>query len=191
VRREVQEDNMKIATRLGILVLALLVIGITSSCQQQCSEPAAPQVDVAAMKAALLAAWNDGDIDQYDTICTPGIVAHEGGSQRNFEGLEAVKDWITAVRTGYPDFHWTIDDVIVAGDKMTLLWSWTGTNTGPSPGGPDVEPLPATGKTVSNSGVAVIHLVDGKINESWSFYDMASQQLQLGFTITPPEATEL
>jgi len=180
---------MKIATRLSILALALLVVGITSSCQQQASEPAAPQVDVAAMKAALLAAWNEGDVDQYDAICSPRAVAHPAG-QADIEGLDAVKEWIKEVRTAFPDFQWRVDDIFASGDKVTMLWSWTGTNTGPLQGPPDGEALPATGKTVNLSGVTVLHTVDGMIAESWGYSDTAALQLQLGYTITPPEATE-
>jgi len=181
---------MKVVNCLRVFPLALLVMGVSSACQQQVSEPA-PAVDVAAMKAAFLSAWNGGDVDQYDSICTPGFVAHEVGSQRDFEGLEAYKGWIESARTVYPDFHLMIDEMFVAGDRVTLRWSWTGTNTGPLPWGAAAEPLPATGKAVSNSGVAVYHMVDGKIAESWSYSDMAGVQQQLGFTIMPPaEASE-
>jgi predicted ester cyclase len=100
---------------------------------------------------------------------------------------ECVKEWIKQVRTAYPDMQWQADDIFASGGKVTLLWSWTGTNTGPLPAPPGGEALPATGKSVSNSGFAVLHTVDGMMTESWGYFDMAALQLQLGYTITPPE----
>jgi steroid delta-isomerase-like uncharacterized protein len=181
---------MKITNSLGVLVLALVVVGVSSSCQPQMTEPV-PQVDLASIEAGLLAAWNDGDVDAYDAICTPEYAAHAMGVQRDMAGLPAVKDWIRSVRAAYPDIDYAIDDMFVSGDRVTLLWSWTGTNSGPLVPSPLYPDTPPTGKSVSLSGVAVLRLADGKVAESWSYYDMAGLLLQLGFTITPPaQATE-
>jgi len=182
---------MKIARVLGSVVIALLVIAVTSSCQQQMSEPTAPQVDLEAMRSAFVAAWNDGEVDRYDTICMPDYVAHEVASQVTIEGLESYKEWMRSIRAAFPDMDWRIDDILAAGNKVAALWSWSGTHTGTLPASPLYAELPATGETVSSSGVAVFHLVDGMISESWSYSDMLAPLQQLGFTITPPaEASE-
>jgi steroid delta-isomerase-like uncharacterized protein len=177
---------VKNASRLAILALPLLVIAVSAGCQPQATEPAAPAVDLAALEAAVTAAWNDKDVDQYDTFSAPGLKIHQVGAQMEIEGLDAVKEWIRAVHVAFPDMQWRADDIFAAGDRVVLLWSWNGTHLGPLPGPPDVDPLPATGNSVGNSGVAILYLVDGKVTETWSYFDMAFQQQQLGYTITPP-----
>jgi steroid delta-isomerase-like uncharacterized protein len=184
-----KEVTMKIARVLGTVVLALPAIGVSLGCQQQMTEPE-PQVDVEAIRDAFVAAWNDGDVDRYDAVCAPGYVVHEMGAQVSAEGLEAIKEWTLSVRAAFPDIAWRVDDIFAAGDRVTGLWSWTGTNMGPLPASPLYPEIPPTGKTVKISGVVILRVSDGKIAESWSYYDMASTLLQLGFTLEPPNATD-
>jgi hypothetical protein len=56
----------------------------------------------------------------------------------------------------------------------------TGSNTGP------LEELPPTGKKAHVSGVYVFHIVEGKITEEWTYFNLLSYYEQLGFTLTPP-----
>jgi len=50
--------------------------------------------------------------------------------------------------------------------------------------------LPPTNKKIRISGIAVSHIVDGKIKEDVAYFDMLNMMQQLGFTLTPPSPPE-
>jgi predicted ester cyclase len=86
------------------------------------------------------------------------------------------------VRQSFPDFHLTISDLIVDGDRVATRWSWSGTHTKES----TVFPMPPTGKTITLTGANILHLKDGKLVEGWQWSDMLGMFRQLG--IAPPMA---
>ena len=57
----------------------------------------------------------------------------------------------------------------------------TGTNTG------SMADMPPTGKSVTVSGVSIIHMVNGKAIEIWDFYNVLDMYQQLGFALIPPQ----
>ena len=65
----------------------------------------------------------------------------------------------------FPDIHYTIEDLIAEGDRVTVRWTWTGTHRGEFNG---IQP---TGKSVTNEGVAIFQLRDAKIIRSWTLTD--------------------
>jgi steroid delta-isomerase-like uncharacterized protein len=58
---------------------------------------------------------------------------------------------------GFPDIHYTIKDLVAEDDKVAANFTWVGTHTG------QFRNVPATGKSVTNDGMAVFVLKDGKI----------------------------
>jgi predicted SnoaL-like aldol condensation-catalyzing enzyme len=38
--------------------------------------------------------------------------------------------WFSQIRSAYPDFHVTIEDLVAEGDQVEVHYSWRGTNTG-------------------------------------------------------------
>lgn len=65
----------------------------------------------------------------------------------------------------FPDIHYTIEDLIAEGDRVTVRWTWKGTHTGEFNG------IAPTGKTVTNEGMAIFQMRDGKIIRSWILTD--------------------
>lgn len=65
----------------------------------------------------------------------------------------------------FPDIHYTIEDLIAEGDRVTVRWTWTGTHRG------DFAGIQPTGKSVTNEGVAIFQLRDAKIIRSWTLTD--------------------
>ncbi|MDH5715337.1 MAG: ester cyclase, partial [Candidatus Aminicenantes bacterium] len=106
------------------------------------------------------------------------------GYPEDIVGLEALKNYYAGNHKAFPDLHATIDEMIVKGDKMVVLWTITGTNTGP------LGELLPTGKKVRFSGVAIDRVVNGKVVEEWVFWNVLDILQQLGFTLTPPQVEE-
>jgi predicted ester cyclase len=70
--------------------------------------------------------------------------------------------------------------VLVENDKIIVFATFEGTNTGP------LGDIAATGNKASVSGVYVFRIVEGKIAEEWTYFNLLSYYQQLGFTLTPP-----
>lgn len=68
--------------------------------------------------------------------------------------------------------------MVAEDDLVTVIWTAVGTNTGQGNG------LPATGTEVEGRGITVWRIVDGKIRDEWSAFDMLRVMQQLG--LIPP-----
>jgi len=63
-----------------------------------------------------------------DALVSDQFVRHGiGGTMR---GREIIKERVAAVRSGFPDFHITIEEVLADGDKVVLRQTHTGTHRG-------------------------------------------------------------
>lgn len=108
---------------------------------------------------------NRGDMATADAVFAPDIQFHYPLGDLN--GADAVKGYVAAVRTAFPDITFTVDDLIGEGDSVAARWSLVGTQTGEFRG------QPPTGNRVSLPGNSLFHLVDGKIKEVWITFDPA------------------
>jgi steroid delta-isomerase-like uncharacterized protein len=126
-------------------------------------------------------AWNTGDLSLIDEVLSPECVRHHVDMNMDFNGIEAIKQYVASIRVSFPDFNVTLDELIVAENHSIGRWTVTGTNTGP------MGDSPPTGNKVKYSGVEVSRIVDEKVVESWIYFNQAAQLTQLGYTITPPK----
>jgi steroid delta-isomerase-like uncharacterized protein len=78
------------------------------------------------------------------------------------------------LETGFPDVSFTVDKVVADGDKIGVVATGSGTNTGPFFG------MPVTGKKVTWWGVRILRVQDGKIAEAWGLFDLMGILQQMG-----------
>jgi predicted ester cyclase len=81
---------------------------------------------------------------------------------------------ISGLLGAFPDLRLTIEDQIVAGDKVATRWIDEGTNSGA------FGPVPATGRHIQISGLVLDRVVDGKVVERWELWDQMAMLQQLG-----------
>jgi steroid delta-isomerase-like uncharacterized protein len=82
---------------------------------------------------------------------------------------------LTAFRAAVPDVRWEIEQQLAEGDWMMTRWTASGTHTG--------EPLmgnPPTGKKIHMAGIAVERVRNGKIIESWEYWNALDFMTQIG-----------
>jgi steroid delta-isomerase-like uncharacterized protein len=96
-------------------------------------------------------------------------------------GLDGLKDIIRAMRTGFPDIVFSIQEQIVEGDKVVSRFEWTGTHMGVFLG------IPATGRPVRVWGIVIDRLEDGRIKDTRILMDTLGMMGQLG--VLPGPAT--
>jgi steroid delta-isomerase-like uncharacterized protein len=153
---------MKIPTVLINCSILLAGVVCASSLQEQ---------NKALAKRAFEELLSKGRFELAEQLYAKDFVNH--GIHRDItlkEDQAALKGWHEA----FPDIAIVPDKLIAEGDLVTIHWIARGTNTGTGNG------LPATGKTVEQSGITIWRIVNGKIKEEWSAFDQLSMMQQLG-----------
>ncbi len=119
-----------------------------------------------------------GNADILDEFLAPDFVEHNP-----FPGLPPTREgWKQAFEgfvAGAPGYH-VIEDLIAEDDKVVGRITAYGTHTG------DLFGIPATGKPIRVSGIAIWRIRDGKIVEHWHETDQMDLMHQLG-VLPPPE----
>lgn len=117
---------------------------------------------------------NAGNLALVDDLIARGYVSHYPTGYDFGGGPEGVKQIVSAVRTGFPDVHFTVEDVIAEGDKVVGRWTFRGTHQG------DFMGILPTGRKVSVMGIAIYRIARGKIAEAWVAWDSLGLLQQLG-----------
>src|ERR1700693_3326190 len=120
--------------------------------------------------------FNQGNLAVADELVAPNAREHQRGSE---DGSEGTKKNISYLRSASPDFKITIDEVMVAGDKVWARQKGGGTNLGRFAG------HPPTGKRAFIDVIDVCRFEDGKIVEHWGVPDQLGMMMALGL-VTPP-----
>lgn len=118
-------------------------------------------------------AWNKGDLRLGEQMFAPGALLHYRGQTFPLtaeSGAQIVRNW----RNAFPDFHFTLEDMIVSRDKVVLRIPFTGTHLGKFWG------LEPTGKKISVTETLILRLDGSRIAEMWEDYDEYGMRIQLG-----------
>ena len=95
-------------------------------------------------------------------------------------GLDGLKDIIRAMRAGFPDIVFSIQEQITENDKVASRFEWTGTHDGTFLG------IPATGRRVRVWGIVFDRLEYGRIKDTRILMDGLGLMAQLGVLPPPP-----
>jgi steroid delta-isomerase-like uncharacterized protein len=124
--------------------------------------------------------FNRGDVSHFDEFMTPDFVEREVLPPGTPPGREGVKQLTMMLRSAFPDFKATIEDIVAEGDKVVIRQTWTGTQTGEFMG------IPPTGKRVSFGVIDILRMAGGKCAEHWGQMDNMSLMQQLGVIPAEP-----
>ncbi len=94
-------------------------------------------------------------------------------------GLDGLKDILRAMRAGFPDIVFSIQEQVAERDKVASRFEWTGTHRGEFLG------IPATGRTVRVWGMVIDRLEDGRIKDTRIIMDTFGLLGQLGVLPSP------
>ncbi len=172
-------ESVRLLTKISF-ILTLVLLGFSFSCQRQVQEGLTEE-EVQAWTDSVLKIWNEANLNILDEVYVQELVRHDCGVPEDIVGLENIKNYLQNLFNAFPDLNVTVDETIVAGNKLVQRWTLSGTNTGP------MGDMPPTGKNVKVSGVSVVHMVNGKAVEIWDFYNVLNMYQQLGFTLIPPQ----
>ena len=131
----------------------------------------------------LLAYWRKL-LDLFDEIFAPDFVQY-GADPDQVSGVEELKQFFVMMRSGFPDFQVTIEDLFAAeGEKVVLRFTFRGTHQGEFMG------VAPTGKRVTMAGIDIFRIADGKIAELWNQEDVLGMMQQIGAVPAPGQAEE-
>lgn len=89
------------------------------------------------------------------------LVSDEYSGPGGKNGAAGFEQPFTALIAAFPDIHYTIEELVAEGDKVVVRWTWKGTHTG------KFQQFGATGKKITNDGMAIFELKQGKIIKSF------------------------
>jgi steroid delta-isomerase-like uncharacterized protein len=122
--------------------------------------------------------WIDGlnqsNLSVAEEVFHSDCVIHINGGPKKDLSLEEFKGMLTGFLMAFPDLHFTLEDQVIDGHKVSSRWHATATHTGP------LGELPATGRSVEVGGIIIDHLDNGKVAERWELWDQAAMMQQLG-----------
>ena len=110
------------------------------------------QENKAVVRKLYESAFNTGNFE-----IAKDLISDEYMGANGQKGVTQLTDQIRALRTGFPDIKWTIEELVAEGDKVVARSSWKGTHTGP------FRNYEITRKAITNTAMALYQLRDGKI----------------------------
>ena len=124
--------------------------------------------------------WNQGNAAAIPEFCVPNSMFAEG-----------IEGQLKAMKTAFPELHFTVDEIVAQNDKVVVKVTQRGTNAGPLVGLPGFgrleAPVPPTGNKISVTGMFMFTVTDGRIVSYAQEFDQVGLLRQLGWTFTPPE----
>jgi len=128
------------------------------------------ELNQAAFRRVIAEAFNKGNYDVLPDHFNPGFIEHQFGLHPTIEGVQAD---IQYLRTAFPDFNLTIEDMVADGEKVWARMTGRGTNQGGFMG-------PPNGKSFKIAVFDQVRFEDGKIVEHWGSPDRFALMAQLG-----------
>jgi len=120
----------------------------------------------------VIATFNSGEIESLKEWFTPDFVWHfSSTTPMNKEQFLA---FTHSIKQSFPDFVFTIEDLVAETDTVVVRFIATGTHQGVFQG------LAPTQKRFSIRGFGQYHITNGKISEGWELLDELGELQQLG-----------
>ncbi len=112
--------------------------------------------DLAARYQRYLACCNERRFDQLDEF-----VSEQVSGSAPVDGLASYVDGVRDVCTGFPDYRWDLQELVIERDTVAARLIGRGTHTGPFSG------IAPTGRRITIQELVLYRFADGKIVRCW------------------------
>ncbi len=165
----------------GITIFFLTVLTVFISCKKDSKTVLSVPILQANLDNYVELCWNKKNIkNDLKTLVSTDF-------KRSLNGINVVqnaqemKAHINLYTTAFPDLKVSIIKSTFHKQKVFVLWSFSGTNTG------NYGEIPATGKKVTVSGSSTIQFNDnGSLSSEVTYYNELDLLQQLGYELIPP-----
>ena len=127
-------------------------------------------------------AFSKGKLSVVDELADRNFVDHDTPLPGFKSGVEGLKQFIGAMRTGFPDLGVAVNDLVSQGEKVWTRVTVTGTHKG------SFMNIPPTGKRISFEGIDIVRFSGGKVAEHWGVIDNLGLLTQLGAIPAPGQS---
>jgi predicted ester cyclase len=128
----------------------------------------------AAVRRYFAEAWSEGHLDVLDDLLAADYINHTPSTPNPPPGPAGLKPIVAAFRVAFPDLRFTVEDVVVDGDRVAVRVRMEGTHTGPLF---DIAP---TRRHVSVEQMNLERFRGDRIVEHWRVTDELGLMRQLG-----------
>ena len=136
--------------------------------------------DIAANKTLVrryFDTFNAGDLSRLEDILA---LDYGDKLEGQSSGIAVIRAYLEGLKAAFPDFTWTIEQIIAEGDRVAVMNRVSGTHLH------DFGGMAPTGNRVDFAAFQIYRIADGRIQEHWEVADFAKFQAQLG---APSEET--
>jgi predicted ester cyclase len=123
--------------------------------------------------------FNQGNLAVADEVFALDYISHRPFPPGWPKGIAGVKQYVSTLRTAFPDLRLTVEEILAEGDKVAVQVTISGTQTGPFMG------IPATGKSAVWTEMHLCRMADSKLAEHWVNADQLGLLQQLEAIPTP------
>ncbi len=116
--------------------------------------------------------WNRGDLSALEDQTTRDFKYYLGGQPGRDRA--AFGEFVAATRTAFPDWRVEIAEMISGDDAVAVRWHGRVTHLGPFRG------MPATGRTITVTGINIYDVRDGRVAAEWEQMDSLGMLQQMG-----------
>ena len=141
--------------------------------------------DAREMAETYFAALRERDLDAIAACWAPDGVDDMVG-QAELHGPAGVRGFFAELFAAVPDFQFSVDDIIVDGDRAAVRWHATGTFAGEGA----YQGIAPTGQAVALSGLDLLEVRDGKLVSNHAFADGMGFARQIGMLPTRGSSAE-
>lgn len=124
-------------------------------------DPGTPEENKALIRRLYEEVWNQGQLSVIDAI-----YPSDWSSPLTPGGKEGFKQYVAGMRTIFANLHYTIEDQIAEGDMVVTRIHATGMQVAEFNG------IPATGRTITMTGMNFNRVENNQIAQSWNLADM-------------------
>ena len=135
----------------------------------------ASPTDGPTLAGRYLTMLNDHDPDAVDGFVAVDYINH---SEYVEDGREANRDFWSTFFTAFPDIEATMNDLVVAGDRVVGRFTYRGTHAGPLYG------VPPTGNAIEMRSIDIWRTHNGEFVEHWDELNLLDVFQQIGMIPT-------
>ena len=107
-----------------------------------------------------------------EELCAPQYTAYLGGNPPM--NLAGHQQFAAMFYAAFPDLNHTVEDTVATAEKVVVRFTLRGTQTGAFMN------IPATGKPITVTAIAVLQVQEGKVVELRGIFDQVGMLQQLG-----------
>jgi steroid delta-isomerase-like uncharacterized protein len=123
--------------------------------------------------------FEKGDFEAYKEVVAPEYAWYVPSRSTKPISREETIEFGKMLRNAFPDFSYSIEELIAGEDRVISIFIFRGTHEG------EYQGIAATGNKIEFSGIMITRIENGKIVEDKEEVDQLGMMMQLGMELKP------